>query len=98
MQLQASVADLKKDNERPVVQAEVAESSSSSTQINRSLDSWVLTAPPQEPPNLVINPETLAGVSRAVQGVLLNAQQAAAILRGKCFDGEEVTNVTTWSP
>jgi hypothetical protein len=30
--------------------------------------------------------------------VLLNAQQAAAILPGKCFDGEEVTNVTTWSP
>jgi hypothetical protein len=97
VQLQANVADLKKDNERPVVQAEVAESSSSSTQLNQSLDSWVLAAPPQEPPSLVVHPETIAEVTRAVQGVLLNAQQAAAILPGKCFDGEVVTNVTAWS-
>ncbi len=34
----------------------------------------------------------------AVDGLLLNAQQAAAILPGKVFDGEEVTNVVDWSP
>jgi hypothetical protein len=97
VELQANVADLKKGNERPVVQAEVAESSSSSTQINRSLDSWVLAAPLQEPPNLVISPETIAEVTGAVQGVLLTAQQAAVISPGKCFHGEMVSNVTEWS-
>ncbi len=98
VQLQASVADLQKVNERPVLQAEVVENSSSSTQLDQSLRSWVMTAPPQEPPSLVVDPATIARVTGAVQGVLLNAQQAAAILPGKCFDGEEVTNVTVWSP
>jgi hypothetical protein len=97
VQLQANVADLKKDNERPVVQAEVVDGSSSSTQIQKSLESWVLAAPLQEPPSLVISPETIAEVTGAVQGVLLTAQQAAVISPGKCFDGEVVSNVTEWS-
>ncbi len=97
-QLQASVADLQRGFERPVVQAEVVENSSSSSQLDQSLSNWVMTAPPLAPPSLVVEEATIAQVTVAVQGVLLNAQQAAAILPGKVFDGEEVTNVVNWSP
>mgnify|MGYP007013145061 CR=1 FL=1 len=78
-QLQASVADLQKVNERPVLQAEVVENSSSSTQLDQSLKSWVIAAPPLAPPSLVVDPATIAQVTGAVQGVLLNAQPAASI-------------------
>ncbi len=97
VQLQANVAELKKDNERPVVQADVVEEQSSSSERQKSIDSWISSAPPQEPPGLVINPETLAFVKTAVQGVLLTAQQASVLPPGKCFDGELETNVTAWS-
>ena len=104
-QLQASVADLQRGFERPVVQAEVVENSSSSSHLDQSLESsWLMTAPqplaPQSPTLVheVVEEAKAVDVVLAVEGLLLNAQQAEVILPGKVFEGNQVTNVVDWSP
>ena len=98
-QLQASVADLQKEVQRPVVQAIVVEDTSSSSHLDQSMESsWLLTtAPPLVPENPTPVHEVVEE-AKAVDGVLLNSQQASVLLLGKVFEGAKETNIHEWSP
>ncbi len=98
-QLRASIADLQNEVQRPVVQATVVENASSSSHLDQSMESsWLLTtAPPLVPENPTPVHEVVEE-AKAVDGVLLNSQQASVLLLGKVFEGAKETNIHEWSP